>query len=127
MLFDILVSMITGLYSGLIASKYIRYVHIRAQALQLVKQIEHLHGHDEHKVATLRHRDYLHLKHLAGELEALGYKAAAGMVKRAKRLLREADAQGHTEAQVQGLVDAWLQEMRHHRPAIMPTLMAWKI
>lgn len=40
MFFDIVVSLITGLYSGLIASEYIRYVHLRAQAVQLVKSAE---------------------------------------------------------------------------------------
>jgi len=127
MLFDILISMLTGLYSGLIASKYIRYVHIRAQSIQLVKHIEYLHGHDEKKIAMLRQRDLNTLDHLAGDLEGLGYLAAAGLIKDIERTLRDAGVQAHTDEDVERHVDAWIAKMRRHQPAVLPTLQAWKI
>lgn len=127
MFFDILISMITGLYSGLIASKYIRYVHAKAQAIQLVKQAEHLHGHDEQKIATLRNRDLDQLGNLVYELEGLGYRAMASAIRGIERTLREADSQSHTTDQVRQHVDAWIDKLRHQHPAVIPTLMAWRI
>lgn len=127
MAFDILISMITGLYSGLIASKYIRYVHIRSQSIQLVKHAEHLHGHDDKKIGLLRHRDLDHLDSLVGDLTALGYHATARMIREAEQMLRSADADGPAPDTGNGQIDAWIKKMSHRQPAILPTLMAWRI
>jgi len=127
MLFDIFISMITGLYSGLIASKYIRYVHIKAQAIQLVKHAEHLHGHDDNKIALLRRRDLDHLDSLANDLTGLGYQDSAEAVQEMAHMLRRADMPGHDPETLYAQIDAGLSKIRHHRPAILPTLMAWRI
>lgn len=127
MFFDIFVSMLTGLYSGLIASKYIRYVHIKAQAIQLVKHAEHLHGHGDKKIIMLKHRDLDHLDSLVNDLQGLGYRVTAQLIQEAEQMLREADAHDNEDDPIYAQIDAWIAKMRHQQPAILPTLMAWRI
>lgn len=129
--FDILISLAAGVYSGLIASKYIRYVHIKTQAVQLVQRVEHVHDHDEPRTALLRRRDLDHLGDLAHELDYLDYRATAGLLRDLERTLRDATSgprtgPDDTEALYRRL-DSELQTLRRQRPATLPTLKAWLI
>lgn len=123
---DILIGLLTGLYSGLIASKYLRYVTLRNQALQAVRQVEQLHGHHESHVVLARRRDLKQLKHIAQELHHIGYEGAAQQVDDVQALLLHAHEQGHAAEDLEAKLDAWLESMRRHHPALLPTLQAWR-
>lgn len=125
-LLDIFIGLLTGLYSGLIAAKYLRYVTLRNQALQLVKQIEQLHGLDEKHAALARRRELKHLKHVAQELQHIGYSTAAQKIHDVAAVLQQAHHQNHTAEDLEVKLDSWLDVMQRCHPALLPTLQAWR-
>lgn len=126
LLLDIFTGLLTGLYSGLIASKYLRYVTLRNQVLQAVRQVEQLHGYDEEHVALARRRDLKQLKHIAEELHQIGYERAAQKVHEVQTMLQHAHDQNHAAEDLEAQLDIWLEAMRRFHPALLPTLQAWR-